>query len=591
MTLREGRLWPSILGGWALASAMLLAVSWAAIAHLWFPDSDDAMRLLEVRDWLAGQSWWDVAQHRLNGGAFAMHWSRLVDLPLAAVIAPLDSLVGPDLATRIAMSAIPLLTLLATVALTAHITRRLAGVEAARFAVLLVPLSVPILFQMRPLRIDHHGWQTVCALAAVAALVAPPTRRSGLALGLALAALVSISLEGLPIAVAILGAAALAWSLNLDRRDQLIAAAASWFAGVLLLHLATRGPAIFAPACDAIAPGWIAALGVGCGGAILCATAAAASFRLRIAALVGAAAAAVLTLALVSPACLHGPFASLPPIVRTLWFDNVAEGLPLWRQTPTWGATIIALPLVGLLGGVVAWRQDADRWRSLLLVQAAALLLALLVARAGCTANALAVPGAAWLLLHLLRRARAIRPLIPRLLATVGTYALAAPGLVASALLGAASGPALAQSAVGDAMPRCATGHEVQALAQLPPATLFAPIDPTPEILATSRHRAIAGPYHRNAAALATVLTTFTGSPAAARPAVIASGADYVVGCPGSTETDLYRSVAPDGFWARLERGQRFSWLRPVAIAGSPVRAWRVLRPPHRPLPPSPARR
>ena len=75
-----------VLIAWVLAALILTLAMADNIATLRFVDPDDAMRLMEVRDWLAGQSWWDVAQHRFNRGDFPMHWSRLVDIPLAAVL-------------------------------------------------------------------------------------------------------------------------------------------------------------------------------------------------------------------------------------------------------------------------------------------------------------------------------------------------------------------------------------------------------------------------------------------------------------------------------------------------------------------------
>ena len=51
------------------------------------PGNDDMMRLSQVRDLLAGQGWYDVDQSRLitpEGGA--MHWSRIPDLFMAAII-------------------------------------------------------------------------------------------------------------------------------------------------------------------------------------------------------------------------------------------------------------------------------------------------------------------------------------------------------------------------------------------------------------------------------------------------------------------------------------------------------------------------
>ena len=51
-------------------------------------DSDNYMRLAEVRDWLGGQSWWDIRQHRVDPGSGGLytHWSRLADLPLAVTL-------------------------------------------------------------------------------------------------------------------------------------------------------------------------------------------------------------------------------------------------------------------------------------------------------------------------------------------------------------------------------------------------------------------------------------------------------------------------------------------------------------------------
>ena len=74
------------------------------------------------------------------------------------------------------------------------------------------------------------------------------------------------------------------------------------------------------------------------------------------------------------------------------------------------------------------------------------------------------------------------------------------------------------------------------------------------------------------------VLATFLAPPDAARATILASGADYVVGCPGTNEMELYKATAPNGLWARLERGEHFAWLQPVPVAGSPVLAWKVVR-------------
>jgi len=56
--------------------------------------TDDAMRLVEVRDLIAGQGWFDLMQHRLDPPGVSMHWSRVIDAPLAALIVMLRPLTG-----------------------------------------------------------------------------------------------------------------------------------------------------------------------------------------------------------------------------------------------------------------------------------------------------------------------------------------------------------------------------------------------------------------------------------------------------------------------------------------------------------------
>jgi hypothetical protein len=576
------RLWPVVLGGWGLAAVVLLLVSASAIAHLWFPDPDDAMRLAQVRDWLTGQSWWDVSQHRLWDGHFAMHWSRLVDLPLAFTMRLSDPIVGQALSTRIAVTMVPLLTLLVVMALAAELTRRLSGMEQAKSAVLLAPLSVPLLYQLRPLRIDHHGWQIAFALLAVVALVGKPGRCSGAVMGAALAILLTISLEGLPVTAAILGVAMLAGTLLPAYREQALVAIWTLACSTMLLHVATRGPAMFSPACDAIAPGWIAALAV----AAVAATVPMLLHRLplivRLAMLAAAGGAALATLAAISPQCLKGPFAGLDPFVRRFWYENVAEGLPVWKQVPSWAVMTIGFPLTGLIGGALAWRASTGeariRWTMLLALAAATFALSLLVIRTGSTANALALPGGAWALHAMLTRARAVRALPLRIAATAGALLAATPGLAAAALFGLAPAATLhpASSAALTRTP-CDGMHEISDLAALPTAKLFAPVDVTPQILATTKHSAIAGGYHRNLAAIHRTMATFMADPVTAHRWVLESGAAYVVGCPGPNETEMYKQFAPAGLWARLERGETFPWLRPVVIRNSPVLVWKVV--------------
>ena len=75
-------------GAMALAALAAAAIAQAA-AFLKGPsglDNDSLMRMAMVHDLIGGQGWFDPMQYRMGlDGGFAMHWSRLVDAPLAAI--------------------------------------------------------------------------------------------------------------------------------------------------------------------------------------------------------------------------------------------------------------------------------------------------------------------------------------------------------------------------------------------------------------------------------------------------------------------------------------------------------------------------
>ena len=98
---------------WLVVGAVQLIANAGAIAHMRFPDPDDSLRLVQVRDLLAGQGWFDLHAHRVDplDGGVLMHWSRLVDLPIAAVIWTLRPLLGQADAELAALIAVPMVTL------------------------------------------------------------------------------------------------------------------------------------------------------------------------------------------------------------------------------------------------------------------------------------------------------------------------------------------------------------------------------------------------------------------------------------------------------------------------------------------------
>ena len=214
--------WPALgqLATTPLALA-LLATAFLVIATLagpgpslsdWLGDTDDAVRLVTVRELIGGAPWFDTTLPRIGAPEpLVSHWSRLIDAPLAALIGTLTPLLGPEraeLATRIVWPALLFFALALIVAREAH---RRAGAVGAAFAMMLVATSAVALAQFRPGRVDHHNAQILCAVAGL--LFLPRSldeKRAGWIAGVLIGLGLAIGYEAIALVVPALGLAGLA---------------------------------------------------------------------------------------------------------------------------------------------------------------------------------------------------------------------------------------------------------------------------------------------------------------------------------------------------------------------------------------------
>ena len=103
-----------VVAFWLGYAGYALFNKWGQIRGFALGDTDDNLRMAQVRGLLGGQDWFDLVQHRLDpahGGA-NIHWSRLVDLPLAGLMLALRPLLGGPDAERWAAAIAPLLAYL-----------------------------------------------------------------------------------------------------------------------------------------------------------------------------------------------------------------------------------------------------------------------------------------------------------------------------------------------------------------------------------------------------------------------------------------------------------------------------------------------
>jgi hypothetical protein len=141
---------------WAGIAIWYLWQRWAAIHWLSLGDTDDNMRLMQVRGLLNGQGWFDLRNYRLNPpGGFNIHWSRLVDLPIAGLIVLLRPFVGAAEAERLACGIAPLLPMAVTLAALGATLRRLVHPFAWPLGLALFLATNVCLGMFMPDRIDR----------------------------------------------------------------------------------------------------------------------------------------------------------------------------------------------------------------------------------------------------------------------------------------------------------------------------------------------------------------------------------------------------------------------------------------------------
>lgn len=568
---------------WLECALVLLISNWSRFPGLVFSDPDDALRLMEVRNFLAGQSWFDVSQPRVNppfGGP--MHWSRLVDLPIAGIIVAIRPLFGDRMAEIIACASVPVLTLSAMCFSLYFSVKRFIGTHRAVLTVALLVTSFPIMAQMVPPRIDHHAWQVVASVGVLAGLLTLDPRKGGWIAGASTALWVHISGEALPY-IAINGAI---FGLRYIARPEQEWPRLIRYVGALTLCSAVllfgvKGLPGLETHCDSMSPPYLLPLmaifpAMWIGHKIL----GDATVARRLAPSIVAVAAASAIFLGYSPECLHGPFSALDPLVYREWLLAIPEGQPLWSQEPATALIVLMPSLIGL-GGLIAavWTEkDADRrfdWLSILGMAIGAFVVSVMVLRAMGVAHLLALIGNMWI----------IARLYPRI-AALPSMAMRVPLTVSLCLLTPFGGAALSSKAASvltntpDDVPEKdkSTGREsdIVALDTLPMSTLFAPLDVGPDILLRSKQSIFATGHHRNLDGISKTVRAFLLPPDEARKIIKSTHARYLVYMPKLREIERYAKISPNGLAGRIAAGKPPEWLVPVPVKGA--RTFRVYR-------------
>ena len=575
-----------VVVAWLVICGWFIFQKWNEIRFFGLPDTDDNMRIMQVRGLLHGQGWYDLRNYRMNPPWGAnIHWSRLVDLPIAGLILALRPFLGGAGAERWAVAIAPLLPyalLLFSLAITA---RRLVAPLAYLLALLAVFFAGSTNGMFMPERIDHHNWQLALLALSMASIADPKRLRGGIILGISSALSLAIGLEMI-IYLALAGAAmVLFWVDDVEESERLRAYAVSLSGGIAFCYLMFASYDNSGPVCDALSPVFVSDALLGSALMYGLAWLSPADGKRRLALAVAAGVAIAGFHASVWPQCLQKP-EHISPEAQRLWMSYVKEARPVYRHGWRIATLMVALPVTGAIGfAVLAWRRrrDRDLLRRILAVAVPGLVASLLLlwqTRTGPAAQMMAAVGAgalAWILWPLFWNSKypwlRVSGAVVSLLVAIGAAIPAILDLIPE------KPSTSSQSDIGRANNLCSSLWGLHPIALEPKGLVFTFVDLGPRLITLTHHDAIAGPYHRNYPQIVDIMKAWRGSADQAHQIISTKyHSTYVLSCPKSSTTTIFMAETPKGFYGQLERGQVPKWLQSVQLPkDSPFKMWRVV--------------
>jgi hypothetical protein len=578
---------------WIIASTVFLHQKWNAIHWFALSDTDDNMRLLQVRAWLDGQGWYDLRNYKLdppNGGD--IHWSRLVDLPIAGLILMARPFIGIIGAEKFAVAIAPLIPLLPMLFATALTAQRLIHPRAVLLPVILMLLSPAVMGMFMPLRIDHHGWQLAMLAIIVTGLSDPEGRRSGIVIGLASVGSLIIGLEMLPYLAIAGGGLVLRWIIDSGEALRMRYYGAMLTFGVIAGYFGFASYANAAPRCDALTSVWTSTMMAAGGILTLFSYIKVKSpwFRLALAGAGGIILA--FGFSALWPQCLARP-EGISPELNKLWLQNIREVKPLYLQSQAMilQSGIAIFGIMGIL--VIIYKISKKPWKDMksiislfgsawfsiiLLIFTSSMMMLFWQTRAAPAAVMLGMTTTTALIFFIITWLRS-RVSLPGIIGISSLLFICISGISTRIIDWLTPPPTLTvqMTQVKHANANCGTLASLRPIAKMPAAVIFTFVDLSPRLIAMTHHRAVAGPYHRNGRSILDIHHAFRGSAAGAYKIIKRRGAQLLLICPHFPESTLYSVQSPKGFYAQLVTGTIPDWLEPVSLPShSPFMLWRV---------------
>ncbi|MGE7370167.1 hypothetical protein ACQKKX_14030 [Neorhizobium sp. NPDC001467] len=570
---QPGLLRPLVFYCLAVVIAIVVTIMPNAVDYVG-QDNDDIMRLVVIRDWLAGQGWFDTHQYRLGlDGGTLMHWSRFIDLPIGAMIRLLSLFLEDRQAEAGALALWPLALAVLFLTAVGIAARRIGDSATVHIALGLASLYAYTSVRFQPGSIDHHNVQLVLVMTIAAMLVDPRYRATSYAVaGIATALAIAIGAETVPITAVVCFCVTVQWVWHGHRfRHAARAFGLSLALGVTAAFLATVPPQLYSTVtCDSLSLGFQAPTAIGGAGLFLCTLLPAGAGRWqRIGAMLALGIVVLGATTLIAPQCLGSPLADLDPMLVELWLNNVTEAQSIFATIHNEPYMVGAFYAVGLFAlavcGFEIMRGERMEFHLILLALiGTAWGIALIQLRSSFFANALSILPLAVVITGLRRHSGkepeninaglayivGVLASVPVIWGFVGI--VAQEGLRNSFNLTAISKSGTPSAEIGE----CGSPGQWQALAALPAGLVTSPSNSGAEILRFTHHRAVSAPYHRNQGGMLTDLHIGLATPVEAEAFFRGAGISLLAFCKSDPQTINLMRMKPDGLYTALAKGQ-----------------------------------
>jgi hypothetical protein len=352
-----------------------------------FIDSDDYLYMVQAIDWLHGQPWFDLLQHRIDPPlGTPIHFSHLLNIPYGGLTAFLAHWFDLMDAATIAAAIYPLFYFALLLVALRWASKPLVTAPWENITAFTALFSLSLLLQFTPGRVDHHGLEAVLAIAAfggvVQMMLSPAKTTWPIFTGIILAFALVIGLEILPVLILLCMVAGL-WAAVEGKgaaRNALYLSGTLFLASAGFLLLSQPVSALLTPSLQNYSIAYVVMLACMLVAFIAAyATSSMPSLRNRLTISLAAAVIGAVLFLLIFPDFIGGPYGGAEPATVRLIESYANEAWPLFKG-PYYHRSL-AFPVLAI-ASLITFYKDPSRERRwilgmLLLLIASSFLLAI----------------------------------------------------------------------------------------------------------------------------------------------------------------------------------------------------------------------